>query len=203
MVVCLAIYAVFITILLLLYVFFDVNYFLRVAFVMGRGKLFESKKRIDECTEIYGLCTTQDIDIVFKHMNNARYIRELDFARFHFYDRTGLYKEIIKANGNVLQTASNIRYRRTIPLLSTYKITTKLIFWDKTNLFMEQQFVTLSDNFVRAIILSKQSIIGINLPEVLGKLTGKDVAYRPTPLPELEDWIKSIEKSSARLKKKN
>lgn len=75
---------------------------------------------------LLGLCTTQDVDIFFKHMNNARYVRELDFARFHFYDRTGIYEEIVKVKGHVLQTASNIRYRRTIPLLNAYKITTKV-----------------------------------------------------------------------------
>lgn len=59
-------------------------------------------------------------------MNNARYVRELDFARFHFYDRTGIYEEIKKNKGHALQTASNIRYRRTIPWFNTYKITTKV-----------------------------------------------------------------------------
>lgn len=59
-------------------------------------------------------------------MNNARYVRELDFGRFHFYERTGLYDEIKKNKGHVLQTASNIRYRRTIPLLNAYKLTTKV-----------------------------------------------------------------------------
>lgn len=59
-------------------------------------------------------------------MNNARYVRELDFARFHFYDRTGLYDLIVKAKGHILQTATNIRYRRTIPLLQPYKLTTKV-----------------------------------------------------------------------------
>lgn len=59
-------------------------------------------------------------------MNNARYVRELDFARFHFYERTGLYDEIKKNKAHVLQTASNIRYRRTIPLFTAYKLTTKV-----------------------------------------------------------------------------
>lgn len=63
---------------------------------------------------------------MFKHMNNARYMRELDFARFHFYVKTGLYDVIKKANAHALQTATNIRYRRTMPLFTTYKITTKV-----------------------------------------------------------------------------
>jgi hypothetical protein len=61
-------------------------------------------------------------------MNNARYIRELDFARFHFYDRSGLYRQVLKMKGNALQGASTIRYRRTIPIFSIYKIDTKVSF---------------------------------------------------------------------------
>lgn len=75
---------------------------------------------------LVGLCTTQDLDIMFRHMNNARYVRELDFARFHFYERTGLRRIILGANSHVFQRGTNIRYRKTIPFLSLYKITTKV-----------------------------------------------------------------------------
>jgi len=59
-------------------------------------------------------------------MNNARYVREMDFARFHFYDRTGLYDQILEGKGNALQGACNIRYRRTIPIFTPYKVTTQV-----------------------------------------------------------------------------
>ncbi|KAK9876579.1 hypothetical protein WA026_013959 [Henosepilachna vigintioctopunctata] len=195
-------WSVFISIVALLYIFFDVNYFLRVAVTVLWGRLFHKKKNVEDTTEIYGLVTTADIDIFFKHMNNARYVRELDFARFHFYDRTGLYEEITRAKGHVLQTASNVRYRRTIPIFTPYKITTKIVAWDERTLYIEQRFVTF-DGFIRAIVLSKQGTIGLDVPTIMAKLTKKDVSYRPIPPPELEDWLKSIEKSSERLKKKD
>ncbi|KAG5888390.1 hypothetical protein JTB14_035696 [Gonioctena quinquepunctata] len=200
---CLMCYSVLMTAITLLYVFFDVNYFLRVAFTIAWGKLFQKKKKLDETTEVYGICTTQDLDIMFRHMNNARYVRELDFARFHFYERTRLYEEIKKNKAHVLQTASNIRYRRTIPLFNTYKITTKIVFWDEKTMYIEQQFVTLHDGFIRALILSKQTTISLDVPQVMAKLTGKDVSYRPTPPAELQDWLASIEKSSNRLRKRD
>ncbi|CAH0560742.1 unnamed protein product [Brassicogethes aeneus] len=200
---CFLCYTTLVTILLILYVLFDVNYFIRIAFTIGYGKLFEKKKRVDDTTVVYGLVTTQDVDIFFKHMNNARYVRDLDFARFHFYERTGIYDEIKKSNGHVLQTASNIRYRRTIPIFQPYKITTKIMYWDEKTLFIEQQFITLSDGFIRAIVHSKQGTIGLNVSEIMAKLTGKDVSYRPTPPAELQDWLTSIEKSSQRLRKKD
>jgi len=61
-------------------------------------------------------------------MNNARYLRELDFARFHFYAVTRLYEDISKQGGGAVQGGSNIRYRRTIPIFTPYKIETKVSF---------------------------------------------------------------------------
>ncbi|CAG9856396.1 unnamed protein product [Phyllotreta striolata] len=200
---CLLCYSVIVTIVAVLYVLFDVNYFIRIGFTIGLGRLLEKKKKVQDGTHIYGICTSQDVDIFFSHMNNARYVRELDFARFHFYDRTGIYEEIKKHKGHVLQTASNIRYRRTIPWFNTYKVTTKIVYWDEKTLYIEQQFITLRDGFIRAIVLSKQSTIGLNVPEIMAKLTGCDVSYRPNPPDELQDWLASMEKSSNRLRKKD
>lgn len=76
-----------------------------------------------------GICTTKDIDIVLKHKNNARYLRDLDFARYYYYDRSGLYKAIAKRGGNIIHTACSIRYRREIPIFVPYKITTKVILF--------------------------------------------------------------------------
>lgn len=73
-----------------------------------------------------GICFTQDVDLVLKHMNNARYLRELDFARFYFYDRSGIYTAIAKRGGGAVQGASTIRYRRAIPIFMPYKVTTKV-----------------------------------------------------------------------------
>ena len=38
----------------ILYIFFDVNYFLRIAFTIGCGRLFQKKKKLFEATSIYG-----------------------------------------------------------------------------------------------------------------------------------------------------
>lgn len=59
-------------------------------------------------------------------MNNARFSRDLDFARFRFYERSGIYDVIMKHKGHALQGASSIRYRRPIPIFTMYKITTKV-----------------------------------------------------------------------------
>lgn len=190
-------------IIALLYIFWDVNYFIRIAFTIGWGRLFQKKINLGDTSTIYGLCTTNDVDIFFRHMNNARYVRELDFARFHFYDRSGLYHEIMKVKGHALQSASFVRYRRTIPIFTPYKVTTKLIYYTDKVMFLEQQFITLNDGFVRAVVISKQNIIGMDVPTVVNKMMGKDSEYKPVMPTELQHLTNCIEESSARLRKKD
>lgn len=64
---------------------------------------------------------------MFRHMNNGRFSRDLDFARFSFYDRTGLRRLLMASNAHFYQRATNIRYRQVIPLFNLYKVTTKVI----------------------------------------------------------------------------
>lgn len=59
-------------------------------------------------------------------MNNARYLRELDFARADFYERTNLYREICSQGSGVVQGAATIRYRRFLKPLSIFKVISKV-----------------------------------------------------------------------------
>ncbi|XP_034947244.1 protein THEM6 [Chelonus insularis] len=188
-------------ILALLYIIFDVNYFLRIFFTIGWGRLFQKKKKIFDTTTIYGICTTQDVDIFLKHMNNARYLRELDFARFHFYDRTGIYAEVSKRGGGAVQGASSTRYRRALPIFTPYKVTTKLIYWEDKNFYLEHEFISLSDNFIRAVVLSKQTVTNLKVPvsEIIEAVEPN--AKRPELSEELKMWLNSMQLSSEKLKK--
>ncbi|XP_031632969.1 protein THEM6-like [Contarinia nasturtii] len=184
--------------LLILYIIWDVNYFIRCVFTVAMGRLFQSKRKITETTTIYGLCTTQDVDIFIRHMNNARYVRELDFARFHFYGLTGLYEGVRKNKGGAVQGASSVRYRKTIPIFSPYKVETKLIWWDEKAIYLEQKFITF-DGFVRAIAMSKQCITNCNVVELLKGFQGGEKI--PDPPQELQLWLNAIEVSSEKLRK--
>lgn len=73
-----------------------------------------------------GICLPTDLDILMDHMNNARFIRESDFAKMDFYQRTGLLRKIRSCGGHILLGATTIRYRKLIKLFSTYYITTKV-----------------------------------------------------------------------------
>ncbi|XP_012263168.2 protein THEM6-like [Athalia rosae] len=190
-----------VAIVAILYILFDVNYFLRIAFTLAWGRLFQKRKKIFEETTIHGICTTQDVDLFFRNMNIARYVRELDFARFHYYDRSGIFGAISSKGGSVVQSASSVRYRKALGIFTPYKVTTKLIYWDEKNFYLEQQLISLPDNFVRTVVLSKQSVTGIKIPisEIIAKVEPE--ARRPELSKELRLWLESMEESSQRLKK--
>lgn len=63
-------------------------------------------------------------------MNNARFIRELDFARADLYQRTGLYPAVKKKGGTVAMGACTIRYRRFLKLFSVFIIKSKVFTED-------------------------------------------------------------------------
>ncbi|OAD61232.1 UPF0670 protein THEM6 like protein [Eufriesea mexicana] len=159
--------ACLITILLVLYMLFDVNYFLRIIFTLAIGRLHK-KNKIFDVTTIYGI-----------------------------------YAAIAKRGGGAVQGASSTRYRRAIPLLTPYKVTTKLIYWEDKNFYLEHEFVSLTDNFVRAVVLSRQTTTGLKIPvsEVIAELEPN--AQRPEMTKDLELWLKSMEESSKRYKKEN
>jgi len=70
-----------------------------------------------------------------------------------------------------------------------------LVGWDAKSIYIEQQFVTLTDNFVRAVALSKQNIVGVDVDKML-----KDLP-KPEQSLDLTQWLQSIETSSQRLRK--
>ena len=65
---------------------------------------------------VYSLCWPNHLD-PYLHMNNSRYLREMDFGRYDFYVRTGLAKQF----PDVLN-ACLVRYRRAISVFTLIKV---------------------------------------------------------------------------------
>ncbi|KAL2726842.1 protein THEM6-like [Vespula squamosa] len=189
-------------IILIIY-FIDVNYFFRLIFTFVWSKCMQKKTKLTNETTIYGICTTQDLDAVMSHMNNARYLREIDFARFHYFVQTEAFSLMRKMGATAVLGGSSTRYRRPIPFLMMYKITTKLIYWDEKSLYFEHKFINLRNNFIHTIILTKQTTIGMKIPltEFLKKLEPE--ICLPEITQDLKLWLESMKYSSQKLKKKD
>ena len=71
-----------------------------------------------------------DIDINL-HMNNARYLNIMDYARTHLLARTRLLEHIIHSRWQPLVGAVWITYRRSLPLFSGFQLTSRLACWDE------------------------------------------------------------------------
>ncbi|KAL1506294.1 hypothetical protein ABEB36_005685 [Hypothenemus hampei] len=146
-------------------------------------------------------------------MNNARYARELDFAKLDFYQRTGLYKNVASKGGALFVGATTIRYRRFIKIFTKYQIKTKIIYWDNQNIYLEHQFLTKS-GFVNAIAMCRIRLVKVDAEQIMKDLienvpkkvidieAGKN-KQKLTLSPELEKWIESNQISSEKLREKD
>ncbi|KAL3266587.1 hypothetical protein HHI36_010751 [Cryptolaemus montrouzieri] len=155
-----------------------------------------------------GICLTTDIDTLLTHMNNSRFLRELDFAKIDFFERTGLFRLLRKYNGTIAVGATTVRYRRLIKLFQLYKIRSKIIYWDNLSIYIEHRFIASSDDFVSAIVLCRTRIkncdVEAMMAEALEVPEGGDIEHAKREKPEkslvLQKWIEHNEISSAMLR---
>lgn len=175
---------------------FDIHWFLRLAYTRIAA-LFRKPISVTDESVTYSICATTDIDY-FCHMNNGRYLRELDFARFDFYFRTGLSAYFrSQPNIYIVQHAASIRYRRSIDFLTPFMVQTRLIWFDERSLYFEQKFVSLHDNFIRAIALCKNTAVNC---DVIGAMRDRFDMAQPVCPEDLAKFIESNDISSNKLK---
>ncbi|XP_060531185.1 protein THEM6 [Cylas formicarius] len=192
------------------YLILELNYFLRTCLCILVARFLKKKVHILDETAITGLCISTDIDYFLDHMNNARFLRELDFAKIDFFERTAFFRELKSHGASTFVSATTIRYRRWIKIFSKYKITTKIVYWDEQSVYLEHRFVTIRENFVNAIALCKMRLVEANADSVMADLMSKPPKNTSDPekfkqqckpdLPdELAKWIESNQISSNKL----
>lgn len=133
---------------------------------------------------------------MLNHMNNARYLRELDLARIDFYLRTGLYDEVRRNKGQIVLFNANVRFRKFIPIFGKFKISTKVLYWNDDNLFLEHKFIG-ANGVIHAIFLCQQMFVrchGESIMEALLK-KGNPVLEKP----EMPMEVSFIKKFNFRL----
>lgn len=197
------------SVFLLVYWLLEVHYFLRTLFTYLHAKFAKKKLNVLNTSSYSSICLTTDIDILLFHMNNARFLREVDFARTDFYSRTRLWQTIRAKGGQVYQSGTTIRYRRFIKLFSVYRITSRIVYWDQNSIYMEHRFVSRNDSFVKAIVYGKQRVVKCNVDEVMTELMKSAAAnsentlaiyQKPDCPPEIAFWIESTIASSNKLR---
>ena len=76
----------------------------------------------------------------------------------------------------------------------------QLVYWDEKTFYFEHRFVTLRDEFVRAVMYTSYVVVGVNVDDLITKVAGSDVKKPEIP-EELEAWIRSQEIWSANIRK--
>ena len=119
--------------------------------------------------------------------------------RFDFYFRSGLSRYLSRHRQvYVVQHAAMVRYRRSIDFLSPYRLHTRLVWYDDRSLYFEQRFVTLSDGFVRAVALCKNTAVNCDVPRMVRESFGFE---RPSECPALvRSFVEFERESSERLR---
>ncbi|XP_052793126.1 protein THEM6-like [Mya arenaria] len=193
--------AIFWFVLFIISTVFDMIHAVRMFYALFLSKIFHSKvekKHLLELSSYQKRCMPNDLDI-FMHMNNANYLKHCDIGRILMWKQNGVLDKVFKMGGGMTLGASNNRYRKSIILFDHFRIETKVIYWDDTAFYVEQQFIRTKDNFVCFVSILKQTLVGIKPDEVV-KIVHPDIE-KPPLLPELEKWMESISFSSERLRK--
>ncbi len=116
-----------------------------------------------------------DIDIFFE-LNNARYLNYMELGRWDFSQRTGFYKLMKSKKWGVAVGGASIRYRRRIPFLSKFTVTSKIICHDGRWMYFLQEFhqkdKICASALMKVCVTSKEGLVPA--PEVLSELGEAD-----------------------------
>lgn len=160
-------------VLLLLFCTLDVWYFLRVVFVVLRAWFQPAVRDITAEQSLTGRVAPRDIDMC--HMNNARYLRECDFARFSLYTRNGVFKALRELKASMVVGATTIRYRRALCIGEGYELRSRIVTWDDKAFYLEQRFVSTKDGLVCAVMYCKQSVVCCSPDKIMQHLCKRKV----------------------------
>jgi len=124
---------------------------------------------------------------MFLELNNARYFNYMELGRWDYSYRVGFLSLMKKNRWGVAVGGASIRYRRRIPLLNKFTLTTQLICHDGRWFYFLQE-THLKDTICSSAIMkvcatSKEGLVPAR--EVLIKFGGDDM-YADIP-----DWVKA------------
>lgn len=184
-------------VLLLLFSCLDVWYFVRAAVTVVRAWFQKPVWDVLGEQSVSGRVLLHDIDL--GHMNNARYLRECDFARFSLYSCNGVFKACRALRATMVVGATTIRLRRALCLGEAFELRTRIMVWDEKAFYLEQRFVSCRDGLVAAVMLCKQNVMRSSPDKILQFLCKRKVECPDYP-EDLQHWISFISASSQALR---
>ena len=193
-------------ILVLAFACIDVWYFARMAVLYvkmkrNRGSVGRrrSKEELFAPYDLDGIVLPSDLDHML-HMNNSKYLREMDFGRVGMFVERGVYAAVLRNGGSFSLAAHCLRYRRSLTFFQRFVLRTKVLCWDEDAVYVEQRMARKSDGFVCAINLAKLAVRGTTVSSVMETWLGGEMKTESPPFPpDVESWRDSIAASSRKL----
>ena len=104
-----------------------------------------------------------DLDIN-GHMTNTRYVSLFDLSIIQVFSQLGLVTSLSKMKWQAMINARNISFLRELSPFEPFKVTSEIICWDRSFLYMEHKIVnkqnkTSSICYSRGLFLSKKGLI--------------------------------------------
>ncbi|XP_039205464.1 protein THEM6-like isoform X1 [Crotalus tigris] len=158
------------------FTFLDAWYLIYFIIIYLRYRLADPKIKVLEEGLRYSWVLPSDLDML-GHMNNSRYAREADFARYLYMFQCRLLQTIWNCKYTTVLVASSWRFRRSLKLGEHFAIRTRMLGWDDHSFYLEQQFISCQDGFVCAVLLARHHVTGISPSKVLQILYGRQSLY--------------------------
>jgi len=118
--------------------------------------MFSRSIQVTEKTQNHFRVLPSDIDL-FGHMNNGRYLQIMDVARCCWMARAGVLGAMAKNRWTAVLGGGTIRFRRALKPLESYRVTTRLICWDRRWFYLEHGFIDRRGNCV-AVGISRAAL---------------------------------------------
>lgn len=155
-------------------------------------------------------CLPVDID-QNGHMNNAKFLRVLNYSRRSFWQRNGVWRHCLRRapRANMVVTASTIRYRREIRCWQRFAVVSRLVQWDGQCFYVESRLESLAqvegmEPFVLAVSFVKYRVLSddkLRPDQLLQAVDPERVpAQSPVATPDLQAWQAYDRASSAALR---
>jgi acyl-CoA thioesterase FadM len=146
-----------------------------------------------------------DLDVSL-HVNNGRYLTLMDIGRLDLMVRSGLWRAVRRHRWTPIASNVLIRFRREIRLFQRFRIETRLVTWDATNVVIEQVFVLEGgerDGQIAARALFKGGIYDrskrafVPISRLMEETGASEEA--PAPTPEVAAFLAADDTLRARL----
>jgi len=145
---------------------------------------YKPKIDLEDTTTIECRAGLFDIDM-YMELNNARYLSFMELGRWDFAVRTGFGDMMKKNKWGIAVGGISKRYRRRIPFLSRFSLTTKLLCHDGRWFYFLQETIRnkkiCSSAIIKIGVVSKQGLVEAN--EVIKHMDREDWGH------EIPDWV--------------